>query len=227
MDVKNIRGSERFMLTEPLTGSFGSASITIMNISTDGLMAEHSQPIRLGTQARLWFKRADIAVSVQALTVWSRLSRIPNPAGKYLYNSGVRVETTGNEYTMAVQALVDRGVAIQDNESLEKKRQRLAERTKEIAGQKVMKIIRQEFDIAPDQLLLVQHARERLRSHPEEALKWYNRAKYAIAQENTYVASEIRNREDVLAVWEYLERSIDLSTIVRAFEKLRSLGSEK
>ena len=222
MDVKNVRGSERFVLKAPLTGSFGSASITVVNISADGLMAEHAQPIRLGTVARLWFKRADIAISVQGLTVWSRLSKTPNEAGKLLYNSGIRVETDGNEYSLAVQSLVDRGLVVRDSESLERKRQMMEERSKERAKQPMMKVLRQEADIPPDQLLLVQHARERLRSHPEEALKWYNRAKYSIAQEGTYVASEIRNREDVLAVWEYLERSIDLSTIARAFEKLRA-----
>ncbi len=222
MDVKNYRGAERFSLKEPLSGSFGSASIVVLNISADGLMAEHAQPIRLGTVARLWFKRSDITVSVQALTVWSRLSKTPNEQGKLLYNSGIRVETEGNEFAMVVQALVDRGLVVRDSESLERKRQLLEDRSKERARQPVMKVLRQEADIPPDQLLLVQHARERLRSHPEEALKWYNRAKYSIAQEGTYVASEIRNREDVLAVWEYLERSIDLSTIARAFEKLRA-----
>jgi hypothetical protein len=225
MDVKNLRGTERFNLTEALTGSFGSASVTILNISVDGLKIEHAQPIRLGTRARLWFKRADVAVSVQALLVWSHLSKNPNDKGKYLYNSGLRVETSGDEFSLALQSLVDKGIAVQDMESLDKKRQRLIDRTREKTAQPTMKVIKHESDISPDQALLIEHARERLRSNPDEAMKWYNRAKYAITHGGAYVASEIRNREDVLAVWEYLERSVDLSTIVRVFERNRSTNN--
>jgi hypothetical protein len=221
MDVKNLRGTERFNLTEPLGGSFGSASVTILNMSVDGLKVEHAQPIRLGTKARLWFRRADISVSVQALLMWSHLSKTPNDKGKYLYNSGLRIDTLGNEFSLALQGLMDAGVTVQDAESLDRKRQRQLERTRDKTAS-TMKTVKQEADISPDQVLLIQHARERLRGNPEEALKWYNRAKYAIAQGGAYVASEMRNREDVLAVWEYLERSVDLSTIVRVFERGRT-----
>ena len=222
MDVKNSRGPERFFLTEPLAGSFGSASVTILNISVDGLKVEHAQPIRLGTRARLWFKRAEISVSVQAVVVWSHLSKTPNDKGKLLYHSGMRIENGSDEYGLAVQSLIHRGVARADTESLERKRQRLAERTREKNATPTMKMIRQEEDIPADQVLLIQQARERLRTHPEEAQKWYNRARYAITQGGAYVAAEMRNREDVLAVWEYLERSVDLATIVRVFEKTRT-----
>ena len=75
--------------------------------------------------------------------------------------------------------------------------------------------------IPPDQILLVQHARERpLRANPEEALKWCNRAKFAMA-ETPGSTDPIPNREEVRAVWEYLGRTIDVSTIVQVFEKMR------
>ena len=61
-------------------------------------------------------------------------------------------------------------------------------------------------------------ARERLATHPDEALKWYNRARYALDAEDSPIASEIRHRHDVLAVWEYLERTLPLAKIVRVFE---------
>jgi len=58
---------------------------------------------------------------------------------------------------------------------------------------------------------------------PEEAQKWYQRAKYAITHGATNVEIEhIHNREEVLAVWEYLERSLDIPTIAAAFNKLRA-----
>jgi len=69
---------------------------------------------------------------------------------------------------------------------------------------------------------MIEHARKQLLSDPNEAQRWYQRAKYAITQGNTNIAADwIRNREDVLAVWEYLERSVEISTIAIVFERSR------
>jgi len=81
-----------------------------------------------------------------------------------------------------------------------------------------LKVFRSE-QIPPDQVMLIQHARERLRSHPDEALKWYNRAKYALVEDDTAIGESLRHRDDVLAVWEYLERSVPIETIASVFER--------
>lgn len=48
-------------------------------------------------------------------------------------------------------------------------------------------------------------------------MKWYNRARFAT---NEDVAVEMfRHREDVLAVWEYLERTVPLAVVVRVFDR--------
>ncbi len=51
-----------------------------------------------------------------------------------------------------------------------------------------------------------------------DAIKWYNRAKFSISEDSF---SHVHHREEVLAVWEYLERSIDIQTIVDIFETKR------
>jgi hypothetical protein len=76
----------------------------------------------------------------------------------------------------------------------------------------------QKIDVSADQVLLIQHARDRLRTHPDEALKWYNRAKYSIAQSAVGTPDMLYHREEVLAVWEYLERTVELQTIARVFD---------
>ena len=58
-------------------------------------------------------------------------------------------------------------------------------------------------------------------ANPDEAKIWYDRARYSIVETGVAVAAEIRGREDVLAVWEYLERSLPLSTIAAAFDRKR------
>ena len=44
------------------------------------------------------------------------------------------------------------------------------------------------------------------------------RARYAIVESASPIAADVRGREDVLAVWEYLERSVPLAVIHRVFQ---------
>jgi hypothetical protein len=60
--------------------------------------------------------------------------------------------------------------------------------------------------------------REELRLNPEEAQHWYRRARITIADPATRaVAPPIASHPDALAVWEYLDRSIDPTIVSRAF----------
>ncbi|HEX7070307.1 MAG TPA: hypothetical protein VF190_05860 [Rhodothermales bacterium] len=221
MDVRDLRSTERFVVKHaPLSGSYGSASISVLNLSIQGAQIEHAQPLRLGTRARFWFKRGDVAISVQAMTIWSHLSRTPNDKGKYLYHSGLRVETVVQLFADAIQGLLDDNVIAIDTNSLDRKRKREIDRAASRTGRPVVRLLRPDADIPNDQALLIQHARDRLRAEPDEAQRWYQRAKYAITHggENVIVDG-IPNREEVLAVWEYLERSVEIGTIVRVFER--------
>jgi hypothetical protein len=219
-DIKDQRTIERYVVAEPLLGSFGAAGISVLDIAEQGVQIEHAQPLRLGARGRLWFKRGDVAASVHAIVIWSRLSDKPNADGKLLYRSGLRVEDSEESFAPAIQALADHSVIRRDTESLERKRRKFVEREQVKSLKPSVKMLKTE-EIPPDQALLIQHARERLQNDPNEARKWYNRARYAIVESAAPIAAEIRGREDVLAVWEYLERSVPLSTIVRVFEKPR------
>ena len=222
MDVSELRTAERFRTAEPLPGSYGSASIALRDLSAAGAQIEHTQPLRLGSKARLWFKRGDVAVSVQAEMVWSHLSKTPNEQGKYLYRSGLRVEVQDYDFGTALQTLLDRGIISPDRESLDRKRAKLVDKQAERAGRPTVRMIRPDVQIPPDQQLLIEHARKQLLSNPDEAQRWHQRAKYAITQGAANIATDaIRNREDVLAVWEYLDRTIDISTIALVFERMR------
>ncbi|HKO55919.1 MAG TPA: hypothetical protein VJ276_08575 [Thermoanaerobaculia bacterium] len=212
MQIAEQRTTERYIAVEPIDGSFGAASITVLNLGDAGAQVAHAQPLRLGTKGRLWFRRGSVQVAVQALLVWSHLSKTPNSEGKYLYQSGLRIDEAG-DFASALRSLLDDGAVRRDLDSLERKRRRLLEKEHDRNVKPTVKIIQPE--IPAEQVLLVQHARERLRAHPEEATKWYNRAKFAPEG----APEHIPHREDVLAVWEYLERTVDLATIIKVFEK--------
>jgi hypothetical protein len=172
----------------------------------------HAQPLRLGTKGRFWFRRGGVQVAVQALLIWSHLSRTPNSEGKYLYQSGLRIDD-GADFVSALRSLLDHGAVRRDLDSLERKRRRLLEKERELHQKPTVKVIQHE--VSAEQVLLVQHARERLRANPEEATKWFNRAKFVPEG----APEHIPHREDVLAVWEYLERTVDLATIIKVFER--------
>ena len=217
--IEDLRSTDRYILMEKLSGSFGSAQVTLIDLGEQGVQIEHTQPLRLATKGRLWFKRAQVSVSLHAFVVWSRLSTSPNDQGKYPYRSGLRIDEGAEEFLSAMQMLAEHGVIKRDDDSLNRKRKRIEEREQQKSGKPTMKFVPTESDISPDQVLLVQHARARLKENFDEAQKWYSRAYFAIRDGRTGVSSDASYPEDVLAVWEYLERSVPLSTIKRVFDQ--------
>lgn len=222
-DVKESRLTDRYSAAEPMFGTFGPANIVVVDLSDTGVQIEHSAPLRLATKARLSFQRGGVTVNEEGIVVWSRLAGTPKEKGQLLYRSGLRIESDLNHYAAAFQALIDRGIIHRDSESLDKKKRRMEEREQARAMRPAMKVLRPvEVEIDTDQALLIRHVRDRLRANPLEATRWYNRAKYAIMEADLPMAvDQIPYREEVLGVWEYLERSIDVSTILKVFQRDR------
>jgi len=221
-NVNELRSSDRFGALEPLPGGFGSASVSIIDLASSGVQIQHSQPLRLSLNGRLWFRHINVAVSVQGRVVWSHLSKERDANGKLLYHSGIHVPDESSELAGAIAQLARHGIVRKDDESLDRKRATLEEKDHERSSRPVVKFVRQGNDVDPDTALLIVQARDRLRANPAEALRWYNRAKFAIIDSGTPVATDqLRHREEALAVWEYLERSIDLALIERVFARGR------
>ena len=219
-DVKDLRGSERYRVKQRLTGSFGAAEVTLIDMAEEGAQIEHAQPLRLASKGRFWFKRADVSASLHAFVVWSKLSKTPNEAGKYLYRSGLRFDEGSGNFFQAMQILAEQGVIERDDESLNRKKKRVEELKQDRVSKPIVRMVGTESDITPDQVLLIEHARARLKENFDEAQKWYSRAYFALRDGRTANAAELmRYPEDVLAVWEYLERSVPLSTIKRVFDQ--------
>jgi hypothetical protein len=220
-NVTDSRSAARFKVDEPLHGSFANADVVIQDLAESGVQIEHAEPLRLATTGRLALKLGETAVTVPAIVIWSRLSQTPNAKGKLLYRSGLRLEASLEKFAKVINTLAGSGLLRSDHESLDRKRQKIEEKEQLRASRPVVMALPQVVSIAADQLLLIQHARERLQSNPDEAVKWYNRAKFSLNEEGHRIveAVTIQHRDEVLAVWEYLERSIDIMTIVRAFDR--------
>lgn len=130
VEVVDLRKGERFLAVEPITGMFGTADMSIANVSLAGMQIIHAQPVRLGTRARTTFRHGEINVAIQARIIWSHLSRTPDHAGKLLYVSGLRIENADPQYAAAINALFRAGVIRPDRDSMERKRLLVAEREK-------------------------------------------------------------------------------------------------
>jgi hypothetical protein len=150
---------------------------------------------------------------VQALVVWSRLSKHASSQGKLLYRTGLRVEEGAPEFAQAMEQLLNSGAIHRDSETLERKRKMKEERAMQKGP--TMRMVRVDDDVPSHQALLVNHARERLKTNLDEAQKWYSRAYFALKQSQT----QANYPEEVLAIWEYLERSVPLAIIAKVIEK--------
>jgi len=124
-EVVELRKGDRFNVIEPLTGSFGAAEVAVVNLSLGGAQISHPQPLRIGTKAKLWFRRGDVSVSVQATVVWSHLA---SATGGMVYKSGIKLDAVDAQYALALNTLVRADVLRHETDSLEKKKQRMQER---------------------------------------------------------------------------------------------------
>lgn len=221
-DVRDLRSSPRYVVRTCLSGTFGAADVEVCDISECGIQVRHNDSIRLGTAGRLTFSARGLEqrISLRGKIVWSHLAKTPRPTGRHPFYSGIRLDPAEQQLAhAAIQDLIRIGLATPDVDSLEAKRRRVMEK---LASRRQGTATRQLYqtELSSDQVLMINHARERLRHNPDEARKWYMRAKFAAAEDSTRAReAPMHYREDVLAVWEYLERSVDLLTIVKVFEK--------
>ena len=219
-EVSEVRGDTRYHVDSLVTASFGALDVTITDVSSTGVQFRHSDSVRLGTAGRLVIQLGENErIAVRATVVWSHLSQTALRQGLPPFASGARFDVAEREISdRLVRRLVETSRARPRENSLETKRQRLQEKLRD---RRQAGVARQTFttQIPSDQLMMINQARDRLRANPDEARKWYQRARYALAEdESRATAAPKHYREDVLAVWEYLERSIDISVIVKVFE---------
>jgi PilZ domain. len=124
-DVTDLRKGDRFLVSEPVEGTFGATPVTLLNISLGGAQLLHAQPLRIGTRASLTFRHAGEGASVSVIVVWSHLSQTSEGLR---YRSGVKLDAPDVSYARALNTFVRAGIAALDDESLERKRQRELER---------------------------------------------------------------------------------------------------
>jgi hypothetical protein len=205
--IEELRGSDRFALQQPVDGRFGGAPVAIENLSVRGARIVTTQPLGAGACAAFSFLDVDVTAQV----AWCAIKSL-DPT---LYRAGLSIAEKAERMRLAIGRLCESGQASLDTHSLALKLKIIRARARQLA----LSFHALEPDGVPaEQYLLIQGVREELRLNPEEAMHWYRRARLTINDPSTRrAAPAIADHPDALAVWEYLDRSIDPSVIGRTF----------
>ena len=120
-EVTDLRKGERFHVLEPLDGSFNGVDVTVVNIAVGGVQIRHSQPVRIGTSAKLTFSHGEVTAHTVGHVVWSRLAHVDRD---FVYSTGVQLDTEDARFALAVNSLIRAGVVQRDTDSLRRKQER-------------------------------------------------------------------------------------------------------
>src|SRR2546425_13329412 len=86
--ARNLRTTERFLIAPPLSGQFGSTTVSVCDISVKGARVLHGQPLDMGNKAmlRLAIDGRPTPVALEAVVVWTQA----DPSNPDRFVSGVR-----------------------------------------------------------------------------------------------------------------------------------------
>jgi hypothetical protein len=213
--IEEMRSTDRFYLAPALHGQYDGRRVRIDNLSARGARIELPIEPPRGSSATLRFAvpESQIELEVAGQVMWTAVKTV-GAVGSF--SAGLMIGEKPESMRLAIGHLVEIGRAAFDTHSLRLKLKIIRARARQMAPS----FAEVEASGIPVELyLLIQGVREELRLNPEEAIHWYRRARMIINDPATRAAAPpIANHPDALAVWEYLDRSVDPSIVGRAFE---------
>lgn len=206
--IEDLRSTDRFDLSPLLDGQWNGFEVRIENLSARGARIDTPNALTPGATGTLRILNLDVAATV----AWSAVKGV-DPSR---YRNGLAISEKSELLRLAIGQLCEQGRASLDTHSLGLKLKILRARARQLAPSYTRVA---DAGIPVEQYLLVQGVREELRLNPDEAMHWYRRARITIADPATRTtAPAIADHPDALAVWEYLDRTVDASIIGRTFE---------
>lgn len=213
--IEELRSTDRFYLSPALEGEYDGRPVQIENLSARGARIEVLvEPFR-GKSGTLRFAvpESQTEVAVAGQVMWTAVKAI---GAVRSFRAGLLVSEKPELMRLAIGHLCETSRAAFDTHSLRLKLKIIRARARQMAPSYAAV---EASGIPAEQYLLIQGVREELRLNPEEAMHWYRRARMVINDPATRAAAPpIANHPDALAVWEYLDRSVDPSVVSRAFE---------
>ncbi len=215
--IEELRSTDRFYLSPALAGTYEGVPAQIEDLSARGARLVLPDEPAKGALGALHFALPDsqIDVTVRGQVVWTSVKAITGAQTRN-FRAGLFINEKAELMRLAIGHLCEINRAGLDTQSLRLKLKIIRARARQMAPS-FPQI--EASGIPAEQYLLIQGVREELRLNPEEAMHWYRRARMVINDPATRtVAPPIANHPDAIAVWEYLDRSVDPSIVGRAFE---------
>lgn len=212
--IEELRAADRFNITPAIDATWEGRPVRIENLSARGARLETQDQLERDAAGTLRFAIPGnaLAVEIAAQVRWSALKSVTPRT----YRTGLTITEKPELMRLAIGQLCEVARAALDTHSLGLKLKIIRARARQLAPS--YRAI-EASGVPAEQYLLIQSVREELRLNPDEAMHWYRRARITIADPSTRAtAPSIADHPDALAVWEYLDRSIDPSVIGRTFE---------
>jgi hypothetical protein len=198
----DLRIAPRYVPRRQLGGTFRDIRFTLMQLSTTGLRIRHDETLRPGDVARLTvsLQRPARTFAMQARVVWTSIAQRGDSPTFCI--SGLRVIDVG-----PIQQVIHHLREARDLQADEGRRRRESPLSG-LTDEEVASIIR---------------VVRRFNSDPVEAGRWYTRARFSLADDQIRAAApqRARDREEVIGVWEALDRKLDIAKVASVVTWLR------
>ncbi|HUO84248.1 MAG TPA: PilZ domain-containing protein [Thermoanaerobaculia bacterium] len=209
--IEECRRSARFVFPRTVPGEFGAhGTVRIEDLSSRGARIETSRPSAPGTRSRLRYVVPEwpCDVSVEAEVIWCHLKAVWSD-DENRYSVGLRVTERRELQRAAIGRFIDLGMASQETRSL-----RLKQRIQALEVRHQEPLAVGEGDRRP----LIDAVRRELERNGAARERWNAKAQTTAAEPSIRgFAGPIAGNLDALAVWEYLDRTVDPTLVSRAF----------
>lgn len=202
-EPSELRVAPRYVPRRQLRGTFRDLRCTLLQLSTTGLRIRHDETLRPGDVARLTvaLQRPARTFAMQARVVWTSIAQ--RGEGPTFCISGLRVLEAG-----PLQQVIHH---LREASDLQTDEGRLRGTSSPLSG------------LTDEEVASIIRVVRRFNADPVEAGRWYTRARLALADEEVRAAApqRPRDREEVVGVWECLERKLDIAKVASVVTWLR------
>lgn len=203
----NLRVAPRYVPRKQIAGAFREVKFTILQISATGIRIRHDETLLPGEEARVTFALVSRAQSfvMRARVAWTSIAQRDD--GPSFCISGLRITQNADQLRRAVELL--REARDVEPEKITKRQKSAPSALTGLSDDDVASIIR---------------AVRRFTADPVEASRWYSRARFSLADEQVRQSAptRARDREEVVGIWEYLDRRMDLKAVAGVVNWMRS-----
>ncbi|HEX9986590.1 MAG TPA: PilZ domain-containing protein [Thermoanaerobaculia bacterium] len=194
------RLAPRYLPRRHIDGIFNDVKFTIVQLSTTGLRVKSKESMIPGAEAKLSFALMNPPQSfvMRAKVVWTSIAT-HHKGGETFSISGLRITEHTERLSRAIEIL-------RATHDLQPERRDLP---RTVSGESA------PAGTSDEEIALVMGAVQKFGGDPLEASRWYARARFAVSDENVRAAApqRPRDREEVLGIWEYLERQVEIPKI--------------